>query len=500
VPISPDLCRRGLHARLGAALLLALHVAAPALAAGAAPGTGGGVVHLRDEPVLSLRIGRAGESAEERARSASSALARAVAESPDAVARVEVQGETAAVRVGRVTVLELGPADVAAEGAVGLEALAQTQASQLDRALTAERRRSRISEWVFDLSLLVFSGLLVFLLLGKLGELDRRASAWLRERPGRIPSMRVHGVELVSGDALAGAASVILRLGRYILQLTIAYAWIVFGLSLFPPTRGAGLQLGGVVLAPAAALLSRVGGALPALLGAFVAGVVLWVLVRALRLFFQSVADGETHVGWIPADLAVPVGELLRLAVVLLAAVFAAPVLTGSDQGVLAHVGTAALLAASLGAAPALANVAVGLPRLLRRTYRPGHVAEVGRAVGVVRAVDLLHVELEDATGARILVPHLAALVAPTRFPSAAAPFRFALAVDPSEDQARVRELVLRAGGPGTTADLLRLDAGAALYRVAGPDASLPVRVADALRSQGIRLARRGGASDPGPP
>jgi small-conductance mechanosensitive channel len=487
-------------APLALAAALALLAPGPSLGAGAPAPPAGEAVRLREQRVLTLKAARGGEAPEARARRASDALARAFEESPDAAARVVVQGETAAIQVGRVTVLELGTEDVLAEGAVGLEALANSHASRLDRALAGERRRASIASWVFDLSMLVFSGLIAFLLLAKLGDLDRRVAAWLRARPTHVPALRLHGVELVSGDALGRAMAVAVRIGRYLLALTVAYGWIVFALSLFPATRGAGLRLGRVVLTPAASILARIGGALPVAVGAVAAGALLWLLLRAVRLFFGSVGRGETHVSWIPADLAVPMGGIVRVGLVVLAAVFAAPVLTGTDQGTLAHVGTAALAAVALAAVPALANVAAGLPRLLRRTYRPGEAAEVGRARGVVRSVDLLHVELEGEDGGRILVPHLAGLVAPARLCAGPRPARFELTVAPEQDLARVADVVRRAGGPRTTAELLRLDAGGALFRVAGPGLDLAAKVSSALRAEGIPLGRGVEPRQPGTP
>ena len=154
-----------------------------------------------------------------------------------------------------------------------------------------------------------------------------------------------------------------------------------------------------------------------------------------------------------------------------------------------------ALLAVALAATPALANVAAGLPRLLGRVYRTGHVAEIGSTSGVVRSVGLLDVEVEDPAGRRVLIPHLATLVSPTRLPGLAAAARFELFVDPAEDQALVREILLRTGGPGSAADLVRLDASGALYQVTGPGADLAVRVASALRAEGVKLGR----AQPGP-
>ena len=193
-----------------------------------------------------------------------------------------------------------------------------------------------------------------------------------------------------------------------------------------------------MVLGPAASTLARVGGAIPSTIAAIVAGALLVLGLRAVRLFFGSVAAGETHLRWMPAELGLPVGQLLRIALVIVAAVFAAPVLTGSDEGMLANLGNAALLAVGPAAAPVLASVAAGLPRLLGKGYRTGHVAEIGATAGVVRAVGLLDVEVEDASG-RGGRPHLAALFLPTRLPGLASAARFE-SVDSSEDQALGRE------------------------------------------------------------
>ena len=475
-------------------MILALLIALlPALPVAAPPGPPAvAEVTVRDARVLTLRAPRGNVPAEDRARSASRALADALEAAPSGPAVVEVQGDSASIRVGKVLVLELGPEDVAAAGAPDIRELSRVAAADVDRALRVERRRARIAELVFHVSLLVLSGLVAFLLLRKIGDLDRGVEATLQERKRRTPALRLRGVELVSPAGVAGALTIGVRVGRVVLQVVVAYAWVVFALSLFPSTRGAGLHLGQVVLGPAASTLARVGGSLPATIAAIVAGALLGLALRAVRLFFGSVAAGETHLRWMPAELAVPAGQLARIVLVVVAAIFAGPVLTGSDEGMLASVGHAALLAVGLAAAPALASVAAGLPRLFGRVYRPGHVAEIGETSGIVRAVGLLDVEVEDSSGRRVLVPHLATLFLPTRLPGLAAAARFDLSVDPAEDQALVREILLRTGGPGTAADLVRLDASGALYRVAGPGADLAVRVASALRAEGVKLGRPG--------
>lgn len=477
----------------GALLLIPVLLSAllPLVAvAGPAPEEPRADLRLRDARVLTIRAARGGQSAGERARAATQSLATAVEESPRSDASVELREDAAAILVGRVMVLDLGPEDVAAAGVPGIAELAQATAAQIDQALRAERRRASVAEAVFHVSLLVLSGLAAWLLLRKIGDLDRRMEAAVRARRRRLPALRFRNVELVTPEAVAGALALAVRLGRFVLQIVVVWGWLIFALSLFPATRGTGLRLGQVVLGPAAGTLARIGSAFPATIGAITVGAVLWLVLHAVRLFFHSASVGETHLAWLPAEMAVPVGQLVRIAVVVVAAIFAAPVLTGSEEGVLANAGTAALIAVALASAPVLANVAAGLPRFFSRTYRIGHAAEMGKASGVVRAIGLLDVELEDASGRRVLVPHLTALLTPTRLPGLAPAARFELAVDAAEDQALVRDIVLRTGGPGTAADLVRIDAGAATYRVAGPGSDLAVRVASALRAEGVKLGR----------
>src|SRR4029434_8060744 len=132
----------------------------------------------------------------------------------------------------------------------------------------------------------------------------------------------------------------------------VVYVWVLFVLSLFGPTREYGARLTGSVLRPAGAMLGRAGAALPMLVVAALLGLVVALVVRTLRLVFESIARGETTVRWISAELATPVGVLLRGAIVVLAVLVAAPLITGEDTGALSRLGTAVLLALALAAVP----------------------------------------------------------------------------------------------------------------------------------------------------
>jgi|MudIll2142460700_1097286.scaffolds.fasta_scaffold32465_2 small-conductance mechanosensitive channel len=469
-------------------LAVALIAAGPAQDAGGEQA--GAPVRLAQQRLLGLRVSLGSRSPEERARAASDALARVLERGGEEKARV-VQAEGGPlVAVGDVQVLQLTAADAAAEGVATPEDLASSFADRLNRALAQERRRAAVSSVVFSFSLLVFSALIAFLLVRRVAVLEEWIERSLESRRVMARGLRVQNVEVLHGEALRGAATVALRVGRFLGQLAIAYTWVVFALALFPATRGAGAHLTRMVLSPAETLLARIGRAVPIVAMMAVAALALWLLLRAVNLFFRSVARGETVLRGVPPHLAPPLGVLLRIGILALALVFAAPLLTGSDSGVFSWLAIAALAAMALGASPLVASAALGARRIFDRTIRPGDRIETRGLSGRVTEVSLLDLQLEDESGARVRVPHLVSFFQPIRILGSGPGAAVRVAVDPAADAAAVRQALLEAAGPGGAVDLLSLDAGAARYRVRGSAADLPVRLAEALRQRGIGLGR----------
>ena len=148
----------------------------------------------------------------------------------------------------------------------------------------------------------MFITLLAFLalrLVGRFGE--QLATALLADRE-RLPALRLGSVEVASRRVVGGALRLGVRVGTRVLQVVVLYVWVLFVLSLFAPTREYGARLTVSVLRPSGAILGRAGAALPMLAVAALLALVVALVVRTFRLFFDSIARGETHVRWIPAD------------------------------------------------------------------------------------------------------------------------------------------------------------------------------------------------------
>jgi hypothetical protein len=458
-------------------------------------------VRLHEHPVFSLRVSRVDQSATERARAASRALESVLEDPEKATARVEESPGNAVIFVGKTPIVSLGDSDAAAAGGdVSLHVYAASLAAKIDDALRAERTRSAIAEHVFSFSLLVFSGLLAFLLVRRVGDISGRARMWVKANPDHIPALKLGTIEVVRPVAVRGAVSIGLALAHRIAQFAIAYSWLIFALSRFEATRDYTDRLAGFVLVPLSALIGRVGSALPLFVVAAIAAVALGVAVRFVGLFFGGLARGETHVAWLPRDLAGPTSVLVRAGMVLVSIVLAAPLITGTDDGALSRAGVVALVALGLACTPVLACAAAGVPAVYGRHLRVGDFVEAGGRAGIVRDVTLLELVLEDAVGCEVRVPQLLGLWNPMRVLGSAPMASIEIVVDAAERPARVEEALVGATlatCDRARVDLVSLDADGACWRVSAVPkygkgvAAVGDAVALAIAERGIALGRR---------
>jgi hypothetical protein len=480
-------------------------VAASASARPGAPPTSFDV-RIHEKAVFALKVPHAGQSPQDRARAASRALEGVLDDPDQSLSRVEESPGDAVIFVGKTPIVTLTDADAtAAGGDVTLHVYAGTLATKVDDSLKAERKRSAIATSVLSLSLLVFSGLLAFLLFGRIGDLSGRARTWVKDNPDRIPALKLGRIEVVRPTAVRGAVSIALALAHRLAQFAIAYSWLIFALSRFEATRDYTDKLAGFVLTPLSQLIGRVGASLPLFVVAAIAAVALGISVRFVELFFAGIERGETHVAWVPRELARPTSFLVRAGLVLASIVLAAPLITGSDEGALSRAGFVALVALGLACTPVLACAAAGLPAAYGRRLKVGDFVEAGGRAGVVRDITLLELVLEDTLGCEVRVPQLLGLWHPTRVLGAGAMATIEIAVDSNEKPARVEEALVGAAMATcerARVDLLSLDLDGARWRVSGIPkhgkgaASLAEAVARAIADEGIILGR--GTARPG--
>lgn len=454
---------------------------------------------IRDKVLFVFRAARAGRSPVDRARAAQAAIDALVAHGDQLgdVRFEEAQG-VAVVYVGKTPVLTLGSEDVEASGEASLSVLAAQVTVRIENGVSSERKRSAIATTVFSVSLLVFSALIAFWLLGRASDLADRLRTWMVDNPERLAAIRLGKIEVVSAGAARGGSSIALTLGYRLSQVAIGYAWLIFGLSLFEATRGYTEKLTGLMVTPLYALAARIGSGLPVLLVAAIAVLAVSILVRFVGLFFDSVARGDTKITWLARDLARPTSTLVRFGIVVLALVLASPLITGESDGAFSRVGLVAFVAVALAATPLLASVTLGAVVIFGRRLKKGELVEFGGRAGRVQDVSLLDVRLEDAGASEISVPHLLGLFHPTRVHRHPPLASLDVVVDPKSAQTDVEKALLDAARSISSrgrVELVYLDGGGAHWRVHSAthrgDTTLGRAVQEALAKLGVELGRR---------
>jgi small-conductance mechanosensitive channel len=490
-------------------LLLFLLLAIPAYADGGVPDGGTAVAVVETQPVtpgFEVRIGdrrifviradRAGLSADLRARRASQTLEQLSEEGKVEEVRTERNGELMVVYVGRTPVVQLDGSDAKLAHDASLEVHADAVAEAIRRALANEVRRRATANLVFSFSLVVLSGLIAFLLIGAVSRGARRVIAGLQGST-RVSGFRVGNVELLTPAAVKVAVTTAISVGKPILQLALAYFWVVFALSLFPATASLGQKVSGFMLTPLTTLFGRIGATLPVIALFAVGAFALIMLLRFLGVFFDSVANREMRVSWLSAELARPVGVLLRAGVVAAALLAAAPLVTGQDHGTLPLAGTLLLGVVGLAAVPVLSSSAVGIALLLSHRVSVGDFVEIGPVFGRVKRVTLLEVVLTDRAGNELRVPNLLMLVRTLRVIGDMAASRWEITVDPKLPQGRVRKTLADAvarQGHAVYVELVEIDANVCRYLVIGAavpgEDDLASAIADALNREGLSFGR----------
>jgi len=474
-------------------------LAAPSGEAAPAKPPGPAAIKVHGTTVLTLEHGLAGRTAQERAAAASKALQTAIDSEPSSEVRVERKGDRAVLWAGSTPLLELSLTDA---GAAPLDLHATRTAAKLRDVIAEEQRRSDIADTVLSISLVVFFALIAFYALRKAGELADRAYSYLMDHPERVPGISFQSFEVVGPKALRSGLLALITLGRYTAQLGILYVWLVVALSRFEATRPLTERLTSFAITPIAELAVRFAATLPIVLVAVVFAVVVYILVRFTRLFFASVASGETKLEGLPRDLAAATGALASIGIVIAALVIAGPLVTGDAQGSLARAGSIALLAIGFASVPLLASAFIGARIVFSRRLPKGEHVEFRGHVAKVREVTLLETRLMDDHGAELRVPHLLALVAPMRVLGRRPRVKVELSIAPSLPPS---ELVLFLTSAANAVhdssqgvprvELLDMTAGGGRYRISvvlpaeKTESDLRIALVSALAEQSIALA-----------
>jgi hypothetical protein len=458
------------------------------------------MLRVHGRSILELKASMDGASAVDRARAASTILEAVLGERGDrdvSVVSADGSRDHLLVKVGNRELLRIGPADIAASG-LAPEVYAETVRARLQSFLREEGRRRSVRELVLSICLVVLLGLLTLLAVRWIRDQRQDLRHWLERTVQTERGERARSMLVLSREGLEGVAYVLATLVALFAQIALVLSYVVFVLSQFALTSGWIPPLLHALLSPFGELLRRFAGFLPSVVVLVVAFYAVVGGIRVLRYFLDRVATGRLSLGWLPADLALPLRPLLEGALVLLALLIVSPLVAGSHEDLLSRLGLLAVAALLLGTLPVAATFCVGVFSVVSRRYSVGQWIEIGPHSGELTEVTFFELRLVPLGAGMIRIPHLLALVMPVRQlvgpPAMEIDLWLSAALPTAEAAATLARAVPERYGKADV-QLQAIDPSAAIYRLRLPAVHLEARgellaqIAATLASAGIAFS-----------
>jgi small-conductance mechanosensitive channel len=325
--------------------------------------------------------------------------------SPDSIVAVEIEGVTR-IMVGKETVMAITQADLAVERLTAREATV-LYLDQIRKAV--DRFRSARSSETFTRALLhsalwtvvLIGGLVVFL------KLYRRLWAYLEGRyKGKIDSLKVKSLDIVSERTFWGPFTLLLRAVRIVIVVVIVYTYIELVLGSFPWTRFIAVEILDWVRTPLQVAGQTIADEIPNLIFLAIAWFITRVVLHAIKIFFVRVEARTISIAGFDPEWSMPTYNLVRIAVVAFAIIVCYPYVPGSDSEAFKGISIFIGVLVSLGSSSAVSNLIAGYMLIYRRAFKAGDLVQINDVRGVVSERRLQVTHLRTVKNEEIVIPN----------------------------------------------------------------------------------------------
>jgi len=251
----------------------------------------------------------------------------------------------------------------------------------------------------------VTTGLFVGLLVA-IGRIHRRLAAHRRASLEEARGATIVEAMVRSLDRAASLQRRALRALRFVVTavLAVIYALVIF--DLFPLTRAYANTVVEYFLDP----LRIVGAGIWDNIGNFIFIIVIVFLARYLlkgmRLLLSEAAAGTLTIPGVQPDWAMLLYQVLRIAVVAIAAVVVYPYIPGSSTEAFKGIGIFAGALFTLGATGMAGNLLGGLALMFSGTFRMGDRVQIGDVVGDVMETTLMVTRIRSLKNEVVTIPN----------------------------------------------------------------------------------------------
>jgi small-conductance mechanosensitive channel len=252
----------------------------------------------------------------------------------------------------------------------------------------------------------VATGVLFFVLL-LYHNLFPRLYARVRDWSGsKIRSVHLGSFEVLSAARVARILIALARGFRILTTALLAYAWLLYVLSLFPWTRRISTAIIGYILDPLRGFGASIVASLPDLFVIAVIGFITRYAMKLARFFFDAVEKGQIVLPDFYPDWAIPTYKIVRFFLLAFAFTVAFPYIPGSRSEAFKGVSIFLGILFSLGSTSAVSNVMGGLSITYMRAFKIGDRVRIGETVGDVIDKSLLVTHIRTIKNEDITIPN----------------------------------------------------------------------------------------------
>ena len=206
----------------------------------------------------------------------------------------------------------------------------------------------------------------------------------------RIQDLQFRGFKIVRAQQVWGLLTGALSFLWIVVVLIVAHLYLSSVLILFPWTRGLAGSLLSLLVDPLRTLGLGFLQTVPKLAFLAVLFVITRYLLKLIRLYFHSVADGSAVLPGFDPEWAEPTYRLIRIFLVAFMVIVAYPYIPGSGSEAFKGVSIFIGVLFSLGSSSIIGNLIAGYTMTYRRAFKIGDRIMVGSYMGDVEQVKLL--------------------------------------------------------------------------------------------------------------
>jgi len=290
---------------------------------------------------------------------------------------------------------------------INRQLLARIYVKRIGEAIEAYRR-DRTSEYLLrsvGYVLAATLALAAFLWLGRFAvrRIDRTLDGRVKSE---LSGLEARSMRILSAAHLWRGLHVIRRAAWSVAALLASVFYLDFVLHQFPWTRLIAVQLWSLLIEPLRSMGTHLLATIPDLAFLVVLVFVVRYVLKAIRLFFEALAEGGVRLTNFENEWAWPTYRLVRFFVIAFSLVVAYPYIPGSQSDAFKGISLFLGLVVSIGSSSVIGNIIAGYTMIYRRAFREGDRVKIDDYIGDITERRLLVTHLRTPKNEDVVIPN----------------------------------------------------------------------------------------------